>query len=457
MPQCNKDFIVKREQSRPCLNFYIGACSAPCSKKINADEYHACVNEAINFIKGGSKISVKHLQKEMTEASDNLDFEKAAKLRDRIKAINSINEKQKVISCTYSNQDVFAFVRSNKKVCVEIFMFRNARLTDRKHYYLDLNEQLYSFRANFIKQYYLNSDIPQRIVMDEDFEDSGLIADMLSKNLGKKVEIIIPQIGEQKRLVDMCRTNATEYLTEIEGKTRHATSGLDELQTILKLDSVPNYIEAYDISHTMGHENVGGMVVFQNGQPLKSAYKKFKIKSFSGQDDCASMAEIIERRFTEYKKAKDNESGFGKLPDLILLDGGTGQLNAVKTVLKSLDIEVNVFGMVKDNKHKTSAIASDGGKITIKSNRAAYTLISSIQEEVHRFAIGYHRSRAKKSMISTELTAIPGVGKATADKLIKHFKSINSIKTASLENLLEIKGMSKATANNIYTYFNTDL
>ncbi len=457
LPQCNKDFTFKREQSRPCLNYYIGACSAPCSKKIKPEEYNASVDEAINFIKGGSKISVKHLQKEMAEASDKLDFEKAAKLRDRIKAINSINEKQKVISCTYSNQDVFAFVSSNKKVCVEIFIFRNARLTDRKHYYLDLNEELYRFRANFIKQYYLSSDIPQRIVVDEEIEDSILIADMLSKNLGKKVEIVLPQIGEQKRLVDMCRINATEYLTEIEGKSRHATSSLDELQTILKLNSVPNYIEAYDISHTMGHDNVGGMVVFKNGRPLKSAYKKFKIKSFVGQDDYASMAEVLERRFTEYKNAKDKENGFGKLPDLILLDGGIGQINAVKEVLKSLDINVNIFGMVKDNKHKTSAIATDGGKITIKANRAAYTLISSIQEEVHRFAIGYHRNRSTKSMLSTELTAIPGVGKATADKLIKHFKSINSIKSASIEDLSKIKGMSKITAKNIYTYFNTDL
>lgn len=456
LPQCNKDFTNKREYSRPCLNYYIGACSAPCSKKISINDYNSSFNEAINFIKGGSKISIKQLENEMADASNNLEFEKAAKLRDRIKAIKSINEKQKVILCTYPNQDVFAFVSSANKVCVEIFIFRNSRLTDRKHYYLDLIEDVFSFRANFIKQYYNNSDIPKRIVVDESFEDSSLIAEMLSEKSGKKVEVIVPQIGEQKKLVDMCITNATEYITEIEGRANRTNSVLEELQTILKLDSVPNYIEAYDISHTMGQENVGAMVVFKNGQPYKSGYKKFKIKSFQGQDDYASMAEVIERRFLEFKNSKNFENGFGKKPDLILLDGGIGQLNAVKSVLNTLGIDVSVFGMVKDSKHKTKAIASDGGEITIKANRAVYTLVSSIQEEVHRFAIGYHRNRTAKALLSSELTLIPGVGKTTAEKLIKHFKTFNAIKSASIEKLCEIKGMSKSTAQNIFTFFNTD-
>lgn len=455
LPQCGKEFYSSREQSRPCLNFYIGACSAPCAGKISLKEYNSLVNEALGFIKGGNKISVKQLEKEMSTASENLDFELAAKLRDRIKAIKSIGEKQKVISCTYDSQDVFAFASSSKKASVEVFIFRNSRLCDRKQFYLDLNEDMFSFRATFIKQYYLSSEIPPRIAVDETFEDMQLISEMLSSRLQKKVEIIVPKIGEQKSLMEMCKNNAIEYIAEMEGKGRHTASALEELAELLDLGKPPEYIESYDISHTMGHENVAGMVVFKNGQPLKSAYKKFKIKSFEGQDDCRSMAEVIERRFTEYLNATDKDKGFGKLPDLILLDGGITQLNAVNAVLNRLKINIKVFGMVKDSKHKTNAIATNGGIIAIKSNRSAYTLVSTIQEEVHRFAISFHRKKAANTMLTTELTQIPGVGKATAQKLLKHFKTINAIKNASIDKLSDISGMNKKTAKNIYLYFNT--
>ena len=455
LPQCNKEFVGKKEQNRPCLNYYIGACSAPCSNKIKKDDYELMVDEAIDFIKGGSKLSLKQLEKEMNSASENLQFEKAAKIRDRIKAIKSISEKQKVISSSYDNQDVFAFVSNSKKVAVEVFSFRNSRLSDRKQYYLDLNDDLFSFRSSFIKQFYLTNDIPKRIAVDEQFEDVELISRMLSEKLGKKVEITIPQIGEQKRLIEMCKTNALEYIAELEGRHAHLSSALEELQTLLNLDKVPQYIEAYDISHTMGHENVAGMVVFQNGKPLKSAYKKFKIKSFDGQDDCRSMAEVLERRLLEYLNPQKRDASFSKLPDLILLDGGITQLNAVEAVLNRLNIKVNVFGMVKDSKHKTNAITSNGGEIAIKSNRSAYTLVSNIQEEVHRFAIGFHRKSAQRVMLQTELTEIPGVGVATAEKLLKHFKTMSAIKKAKFDELCKVKGLSKSTAQNIYTYFNT--
>lgn len=455
LPHCNKEFVGKKEQSRPCLNFYIGECSAPCSNKIKKNDYELLVDEAIDFIKVGSRISIKQLEKDMLIAANNMEFEKAAKLRDRIKAIKSIGEKQKVISCTYESQDVFAFVSNNKKVAVEVFVFRKARLCDRKQYYLELNEDLFSFRSSFIKQFYLTADIPKRIVVDDNFEDSDLISRLLSEKLGKKVEVSIPQIGEQKRLVEMCHNNAIEYISEIEGKATHSVTALEELQKLLKLSVLPKYIEAYDISHTMGHENVAGMVVFEDGKPNKNNYKKFKIKSFIGQDDCRSMAEVIERRFLEYLNSENANNSFSILPDLILLDGGVAQLNAVESVLNKLNITVNVFGMVKDNKHKTNAITSSGGEITIKANRSAYTLISNIQQEVHRFAVGYHRKSATRVMLESELTEIPGVGKTTADKLLKQFKTISAIKKANISELCKIKGLPKSTAENIYTYFNT--
>ena len=457
LPHCSKQFPRDIKRSRPCLNFYIGNCSAPCAGKISQKDYKNSVTEAVEFIKGGSKMSVENLEEQMYKASDELDFEKAARLRDRISAIKKIKEKQKVIACTYSSQDVIAIACGPKKACVEVFVFRASRLCDRHQFIIDATSDLSFARSEFIKQFYMfNDDIPSRIVIDDECEDRELIEQMLTENKGKKVEIVIPRIGEQKQLVRMCLANASEYLAEISGRKGHETAALDELAKLLNLASVPEYIEAYDISHTAGSENVAGMVVFKDGVPLKSAYKRFKIKGFSGQDDCRSMAEVISRRFDEYKSSKKGEEGFGKLPDLILLDGGHAQLNAVKAVLNEKNISVDVFGMVKDSKHKTNAIASDGGIVAIKSNRAAYTLVSKIQEEVHRFAITYHHFRSSKSGMHSELLNISGVGETTYKKLMKHFKTFKALREASAEDILEVQGIPKSTAENIYNYFHSE-
>lgn len=356
---------------------------------------------------------------------------------------------------TYENQDVIAFVCDEKRVAAEVFIFRNSRLCDRKQFLFELSEPLISLRDSFLKQFYSeNRDIPKRILLDEPCEDMEILSEYFSKAANKKVEIIIPKIGEQKQLVEMCKSNASQYLADATGRKGHDVAALDELAKLLNLETPPMYIESYDISHTAGSENVAGMVVFKNGVPHKSSYKKFKIKSFVGQDDCRSMQEVVSRRFSEYLKGEDD--GFSQLPDLILLDGGHTQLNAVLEVLREYNISVPVFGMVKDGKHKTNAIASSGGTISIKSNRAAFTLLSSIQEEVHRFAIGYHRSRSSKSMLTSELTSIEGVGKVTADKLLKSFKTISAIKKATVEQLSAVKGVTKKAAENIYIYYNTE-
>ena len=455
LPQCGKTIGTKKKE-RPCLNFYIGTCSAPCAGKISKNEYLSLLNEAVEFIRGGSKLSVKQLENEMNAAADALDFERAARLRDRIQAFKRITEKQKVTACTYKCQDVVALANGKTASCAEVFIFREWKLCDRKQYILEKADDLQQFRSEFLKRYYSeNGDIPERIVIDGECADRELLPRFFSEIAKRKVEIVIPQIGEQKRLVEMCRANAEEYLAEMTGRKDKNAAVLDELAELLGLDSAPEYIESYDISHTAGSENVAGMVVFKDGVPLKSAYKKFKIKSFSGQDDCRSMAETIERRFEEYRNAKTDE-GFGKMPDLILLDGGHTQLNAVNSVLERLGIQVPVFGMVKDGKHKTNAIAANGSLVSIKANRAVYNFVYAVQEEVHRFAIGYHRSRSQNAMLNSELTDIPGVGKATALKLIKHFKSIGAVKKASVEELCKVKGLSRSTADNIYNYFNTD-
>lgn len=456
LPQCEKQFPRDIKKSRPCLNYYIGNCSAPCAGKIKHEDYYSNVLEAIDFIKGGSNISISHLEEQMLAASENLEFEKAAKLRDRISAIKRIKEKQKVISSSYKNQDVFCFVNGSNNACVEIFEFRNFRLTDRNQFIVEHIENFSAFRSEFLKQYYNTANIPSRIVLDDICDDKELIEELFTKNAGKKVEIIIPKVGEQKRLIEMCSNNASEYLAEINGKQGRETAALYELATLLNLDSTPQYIESYDISHTSGSENVAGMVVFKNGAPLKSAYKRFKIKSFAGQDDYRSMQEVIERRFKEYFEADDKSKGFGKLPNIILLDGGIGQVNAVNDVLNKLGLNIKVFGMVKDSKHKTNAITDNGKTVAIKSNRAAYTLVSNIQEEVHRFAISYHHKRARNTNLKSSLLQIKGVGKITAENLLKEFKTISKIKSASVDDLCKIKGLSKQTAKNIISFFNSE-
>ena len=452
LPDCNKTFSEKKGKVRPCLNFYIGACSAPCAGKISRQDYNATVKDAVAFIKGGAKLSVKALREEMERAAENLDFERAARLRDRIRAVEKIGDKQKVTFCTYESEDVFAFAGIGR-IAAEVFIFRNSRLCDRHQFILDGESDSADFRSAFLKQFYEEHEIPPRIVLDDDCDDRELLEQFFSNRSKKRTEIIIPKIGEQKKLVDMCRSNAAEYLSECTGRKGSQLKALDELAQMLKLPAPPRYIESYDISNTQGSENVAGMVVFFDGKPLKSAYKKFRIKSFSGQDDCRSMAEVVERRFTEYKNAENHYEGFGRLPDLILLDGGKTQLNAVTAVLKRLQIEVPVFGMVKDGKHKTNAIETGGGTIAIKSNRQAFTLVYTIQEEVHRFAIGYHRARSQKTMLLSELTAIEGVGPATAKKLLGTLKTMRAVKSASLETLQSVKGVSKTAAQHVYDYY----
>lgn len=451
LPTCSKT-VFGETKGRPCLNYYIGTCSAPCCNKISEKDYNGLVEEAVNFIKGGATASVTELKKKMNEAAENLEFEKAAKLRDRINAVERIKEKQKVVLSPYSRQDIIALAQGENYVCFTVFVFKNGMLTDRNEYLLDKNVGLENIRSEFIQRYYMSSlDIPSRIVIDSVIEDIDIIEKWLSEKKGKKVSIVVPQKGDQLKLVEMCKSNAIERLAKKEGQKNNSFAALNELAKLLGLKNSPKLIEAYDISHNAGDENVGAMVTFLNGEPYKAGYRLFKINTVDGQDDCRSMAEMLDRRFTEYKKAENN--GFSNLPDLILLDGGKTQLNAVTQVLKNHNINVAVFGMVKDSKHKTKAITSAGGEISIKGNKSAFGLVYAIQEEVHRFAIGFHRKRMKNKNLSSELLSIDGVGKATAEKLLRHFKSVNKIKNATLLQLQQVKGVSKTVAENVYKYY----
>ena len=388
----------------------------------------------------------------MDAAAERLDFEYAAKLRDRINAIKKLEDKQKVVMCTYKNQDVFASAVINDTACIAVLVFRNSKLSDKKHFIIDTFTDKNDLYSQFIGQYYADNDIPSRILFDSDFESREILQRWLSESAGKKVEILLPQRGEQKNLVNMCRNNAADNLaqkTELRGREM---SALNELARLLGLVNVPRIIEAYDISNTSGDENVGGMVVFRDGKPYKSHYRMFKIKGFLGQDDYRSMAEVLDRRFTEYEKGEND--AFATLPDLILLDGGKGQISAVEPVFVKHNVKVALFGMVKDSKHRTRAIATNGGDISIKANESAYRLVTAIQDEVHRFAITYHKKRRSKKMLNSELTSINGVGQAKAAALLKHFKTMKAIKSASVSELCAVSGINQALAEKIYKEFN---
>ncbi len=453
LPRCSKQFPRDYGKSRPCLNGFMGLCSSPCAGRITREEYVNNVKDAVSFLKGGSAKAVKEMQIKMQQMSDNLQFEEAAKMRDRIKAIKNLEERQKVVSINVPEEDVFALVNSNKKACFEVIRFEHGKLTDTEFWLIDAVDNLPQTRFDLIGRYYSMRDrVPSRIAVDGEIEDEELLREYLESRRNKKVDFIHPKKGEHLSIVNMCINNANEHLAQQQGRLGREIAALEELKKLLGLDKIPEYIEAYDISHTFGADNVAGMVVFHNGRPMKSAYKRFAIKGFDGQNDVGSMREVLTRRFNHYYNDEDGSS-FKIMPDLILLDGGEPQVNAVLPIIRKMGIDTAVFGMVKDNKHRTRAIALNGGEIEINSHRQVFTLVSNIQEEVHRFAITYHHNRHKKSTFSTSLTNINGIGDAKAKKLLKHFKTITAIKNATIEELKDVPLISESNAEEIYQFY----
>lgn len=451
IPDCNRNFDTV---SKPCLNYHIGICDAPCKGKIKLADYLENINAAVEFIKSGDSesISIESLEEKMQTAAEELRFEEAARLRDRINAIKKIREKQRVVSISYKMQDVIATAFLGETACVEVLIFRNYRLSDKKHFFLEGFTDRETLYGEFLQQYYSTAaHIPSRILLDTQPESFEALEQWLTEKADKKVSLINPKQGEQYKLLQMCLNNAAEILSEKTERTGKEMSALNELRDLLGLDSTPRYIESYDISNTAGSDNVAGMIVFKDARPFKPAYKRFKIKGFIGQDDYRSMAEVLDRRFTEYKKGEDE--GFSTLPDLILLDGAKGQISAVLPILEKHGINVPIFGMVKDSKHRTRAIATTGGDIAIKSNRRAFTLVTNIQDEVHRFAISYHKSLQSKNLLKSELLNIPNIGQKRASALLKHFGSMKKLRSADKEQLTAVRGITPEIADEIINYF----
>lgn len=452
LPTCTRVFPRDIGKGRPCLNYHLGICCAPCSGKISLGDYLKNVDGALDFLKFGGKQTIKKLTGEMEEASENLEFEKAAKIRDTIRSIEKIGSQQKVFSSTYKEQDVFALYIIEGKACFSVLRFSDNALFDSEHFFIEEEATPEIMRSDLLLSYYsMNRKIPPRIEIDGQVEDIENISKFLSDKRGSGVTIIIPQKGEQARLVDMCKSNAMQKLSEKYLGRDRSKEALEELTLMLGLSQVPEFIEAYDISHTGGSDNVAGMVVFKNGKPYKKSYRRFSVKGFVGQDDYGSMAEVMDRRLTEYEKCheSDGNEGFGRLPDLILLDGGKGQVNAVLPVLKAHGIDVPLFGMVKDNKHRTAAISTSGGRIDFNSRKKAFSLVTEIQDEVHRFAVTYHRKKHTKSALATSLTEINGIGPKKAKSLIIKFGTLEKTREASKEDLLSVKGITEKNAEEI--------
>lgn len=463
LPTCSRSFERGANNGRPCLNFFIHQCCAPCRGRMSNAEYREIIDNAVTFLRGGYDTIIPQLTEKMEKFAESLEFEKAARIRDRITAIKKIRDKQKVVASKVPEQDVIALAGDGINSDFEVFIIRDGRLCDRESYVIDFAEDEKSARAEFIRRYYSdNKTPPVRITLDGETEDRELLEKYLSETAGRKVRITVPQKGEQAALAAMVKNNAEEKISKIAARPQKAEKVLDELGELLGLSKRPEYIESYDISNIQGTNNVAGMIVFENGRPLKSAYRRFTIKTVEGQDDYASMREVLSRRLERLKQAKaDNAEGeepkfgFGKMPDLILLDGGIGQVNAVKPILEEYGLDIPLFGMVKDDKHRTRAIAKDGGEIAINSNKNVFALVTRIQDEVHRFAITYHRKARTKSAFQTKLTAAPGIGDARAKALMRKFKTTEKLRNASIEELADVPGMTKPVAESLKAWLET--
>ncbi len=451
LPTCNRKFPQDFRKGRPCLNFYIKQCMGLCRGRISQEEYADRLAEALDFIRGGSAQALERLRQRMEQASDALEFEKAAQYRDRIQAIERITDRQKVVSSKAADADMVAFTQSDSATAAAVLLFRNHRLVDKKDFVFYESGDLPAFRREFLLRYY-REDIPRVIAVDGDFEDRELTEAYFSQKMGHKITITIPQRGEQAQLVEMARNNASQRLSYEVSRTGRELSALDELARLLGLGGPPTYIEAYDISNIGSGTIVGGMVVFESGRPQKKYYRQFKMKSQLIPDDYASMREMLSRRFARYEEEKASGEGFGRLPDLILLDGGKGHVAAIEPLLAEKGIDVPVFGMVKDDRHRTRAIAKDGGEIAINANKNAFALVTRIQDEVHRYAISFSRKSHQKKGLELAMTSVEGIGPARAKALFQAFHTQKAMRQATVEQLAAVKGMNLACAKRLYDW-----
>ncbi|MBQ4537775.1 MAG: excinuclease ABC subunit UvrC [Lachnospiraceae bacterium] len=465
---CNRNLPRDIGLDRPCLNYHIKQCLAPCQQYVSREEYREQINGALEFLNGNYNMILKNLEEKMKAAAEALEFEEAARYRDLYQSVKSVSQKQKITDNVGEDKDIIALYQDEREAVVQVFFVRDGKLIGREHYYMtNVSENNKSgILQEFIKQFYAGTPfIPRELMLQYEIEDAELIEKWLTERRGARVYLKVPKIGSKEKLVELAAQNAKlvlnqdrEKLKREEGRTIGAVK---EIADLLGLPGIQR-MEAFDISNTNGFENVGSMVVYEKGKPKRSDYRKFKIKSVSGPDDYACMKEVLTRRFVHgmeeskelAEKNLEKEYGsFTRFPDLLLMDGGRGQVNIALAVLSELRIDIPVCGMVKDDNHRTRGLYFDNRELPIDTHSEGFKLITRIQDEAHRFAIEYHKSLRSKVQVKSVLDDIPGVGPARRKALMRHFKSLEEIRKASIEDLMEIPEMNRQTAEEIQRFF----
>lgn len=465
---CNRNLPRDIGKERPCLNYHIKQCSAPCQDYISKEDYWKSINRALDFLGGKYGPVIKMLEEKMQAASEELDYEKAIEYRDLLNSVKQISQKQKITDSGMEDRDIIAMAKDEKDAVVQVFFVREGRLIGREHFHVSIataedNKQILT---SFVKQFYAGTPfVPKELWVQTDLEDESVIGEWLSAKRGQKVRIVVPRKGQKERLVELAEKNAALVLSQDKEKIKR-----EELRTIGAMNEVGGWlglsgvkrIEAFDISNISGFESVGSMIVYENGRPKRNDYRKFKIKWVKGANDYASMNEVLTRRFSHglkeaeslKEKGVDEELGsFTRFPDLIMMDGGRGQVNIALEVLKELDISIPVCGMVKDDNHRTRGLYYNNVEIPIDRHSEGFKLVTRIQDEAHRFAIEYHRSLRSKGQVKSILDDIPGIGPNRRKALMRRFKGLEAIKEATVEELSEVPGMNALAAKSVYEFF----
>ena len=450
LPDCNKDFPRDIGKGRPCLNYHMNQCDGWCQENRSQCEYAIRIDQATQLLQGNFKDVANQIKAQMLTAAEELNFELAAILRERLKAVESLGHRQLVTAGTLADTDVVGFYQNQTRACFAVLHFSGGNLLDKEYEIVDFVEDSQAAVAYLITQFYLNRGYsPKHILLPFHIEDQELIQQLFEEKLGRRPKIRVPQRGDNVKLVSLASINAKEEVERITSKEERTNGVLNLIGKMLNI-STPKRIEAYDISNISGTDNVAGMVVFVDGRPKKGEYKRFSIRDLEGPNDYASMHQVITRRFTHFK---NQDKGFSELPDMLLIDGGITHAKTAEDALNALDLSIPVFGMVKDDRHRTRAlVTADGLEISIDTQQAVFSFIGTIQEETHRFAISYHRNLRSKRIRYSELDNIPGIGQKRKQALLNRFKSISNIKSASLEELLNI--LPADAAYHVYHHFN---
>lgn len=450
LPTCNRQFPRDFGKERPCLNMHIKRCMGVCRGKISSEEYKKIIGEALEYLKTGSQKSVEQLTEEMNAAAENLEFEKAAKLRDRIQAIARLKNSQKIFGYKTEDYDIAAIAQNVSLASAAVVKYRGGRLVDKENFFIGDEYDPAAMRRDFLLGYYHErEDIPKEIYIDGEFDDMELVAQLLREKAGHAVKFVVPQRGQGMAQIVLAKNNASEYLALKVGRTAREINALEDLRDLLGLEKIPLIIESYDMSNFGEDGRVGGMIVYRNGRPFKPGYRRFNIKDVVGINDYASMQEVLRRRMQRYL---DGDESFTPLPDLILLDGGEGHVSAVAQVFDEMGIDVPLFGLVKDSKHRTRAIARQGGEIQISANKPLFKLLTEMQDEVHRYSITFQRVKHKQKTYALELTEVRGIGSAKAEALMKAFKTKQELKNASPEELGAAAKISAEKAKELFEF-----